>query len=196
MSKNLRFRAGLELKSNDFLNEFIVLKNIFSPIECEKIINLKGIKDQSYITTNSGPVLNYLSRRSTTNFVKFNKHMAWIVERLSYITSEANKNLYKFNISSLNDLNVLEYKENGFVANHFDLGKNDLSLRKISLVVFLSDPKDYLGGKLVFNPPKAAFLQEKGSVILFPSYLYHEVEPVTGGRRYTLVAWACGNAFQ
>jgi hypothetical protein len=196
MSGKFRYRAGLELKSNDFLNEFVVLKNIFSPVECEKIINLKGVKSQSYITYDTGQYLNYLSRRSTTNFITYNKYMTWLLERLSYIISEANKNLFKFNISTLNDLNVLEYKKDGFVFNHFDLGKENLSLRKLSLVAFLSDPSDYQGGRLVFNPPKAEFSQEKGSVIIFPSYLYHAVEPVISGVRHTLVAWACGNAFK
>jgi PKHD-type hydroxylase len=191
-----RFRAGLDIKANDFLNEFVVLKNIFSPIECEKIINLRGNKGSSYVTSETGPILNYLSRRSSTNFIHFNKHMTWVLDRISFVINEANKNLYKFNIAYLNDINILEYKPEGFFGMHLDVGMDQLSYRKLSLVAFLSNPEDYEGGKLTFYQKETNFTQDKGTVILFPSYLYHQVEPVTKGLRYTMVAWACGPPFK
>jgi PKHD-type hydroxylase len=196
MSRKYRFRAGLELKTNNFLDEYIIVKNVFSAIECEKIINLKGKKDHSYIGTESGQVLNFNSRRSTTNFININKHMTWVLDRLANVVTEANKNVFKFNVSVLNDFNILEYKAAGFVASHFDLGREDLSFRKLSLVTFLSDPDEYKGGKLFFNHRESDFTQERGAVIIFPSYLYHQVETVSSGVRYTLVAWACGNPFR
>jgi len=30
---------------------------------------------------------------------------------------------------------------------------------------------------------------------VFPSFLYHRVQPVTSGKRYSLVIWNCGNPF-
>jgi predicted 2-oxoglutarate/Fe(II)-dependent dioxygenase YbiX len=33
---------------------------------------------------------------------------------------------------------------------------------------------------------------ERGSVLAFPSFLYHRVTPVTGGVRRALVAWIAG----
>ena len=32
--------------------------------------------------------------------------------------------------------------------------------------------------------------------IAFPSYVLHEVQPVTKGTRYSLVAWAAGKPFK
>ena len=32
----------------------------------------------------------------------------------------------------------------------------------------------------------------QGSIIVFPSYMYHQVTPVTKGNRYSLVLWALG----
>ena len=35
----------------------------------------------------------------------------------------------------------------------------------------------------------------KGSIIVFPSFVWHRVKPVTSGTRYSLVAWHLGNPF-
>jgi PKHD-type hydroxylase len=37
--------------------------------------------------------------------------------------------------------------------------------------------------------------KERGSVIVFPSFLYHQVTPVTRGTRKVLVNWYCGQPY-
>jgi PKHD-type hydroxylase len=76
--------------------------------------------------------------------------------------------------------------------------------RKLSMSVQLSKPKDYEGGDLKFNlrgldsqngdtvmspPPE---FKQQGSIVVFPSFLWHKVEPITKGIRYSLVMWAIG----
>ena len=39
-------------------------------------------------------------------------------------------------------------------------------------------------------------LKGKGNLIVFPSQLWHEVEKITKGLRYSLVAWASGDHFK
>ena len=39
---------------------------------------------------------------------------------------------------------------------------------------------------------KETIENKQGSMIIFPSNLYHEVEPVTKGTRYSLVQWYKG----
>lgn len=66
--------------------------------------------------------------------------------------------------------------------------------RKLSVTVQLSDPQDYEGGQFEFSevetPPMEA--RDKGTVLVFPSYLQHTVLPVTSGVRKTLVGWFVG----
>jgi PKHD-type hydroxylase len=38
--------------------------------------------------------------------------------------------------------------------------------------------------------------KEQGFVALFPSYVLHEVKPVTSGTRYSLVSWITGKPFK
>ena len=39
-------------------------------------------------------------------------------------------------------------------------------------------------------------LRNKGSLVVFPSYLWHTVHPVTSGRRLSLVLWSSGAPFR
>jgi PKHD-type hydroxylase len=78
-------------------------------------------------------------------------------------------------------------------------------LRKLSVVISLSDPKDYEGGDFEFqfrgsdDPTLTKIVPEikpKGSVLVFPSYIWHRVKPITKGLRYSLVAWVRGNPYR
>lgn len=78
-------------------------------------------------------------------------------------------------------------------------------VRKISMTVNLTDPKNYAGGNLKFDfghhRAKGRFhvcreIRPTGSIIIFPSFLYHCVTPVTRGTRYSLVLWSLGKPFK
>ena len=77
-------------------------------------------------------------------------------------------------------------------------------VRKISMTVNLSNPFDYEGGNLKFDlgpHVKERYkicneIRPQGSVIVFPSFMYHCVTPVTSGTRYSLVLWCMGKPWQ
>lgn len=78
-------------------------------------------------------------------------------------------------------------------------------IRKLSMTISLSDPKDYKGGNLRFDfGPHADHkryhtckeIRPRGSIIIFPSHVYHQVTPVTTGTRYSLVAWSLGQPWK
>ena len=80
-------------------------------------------------------------------------------------------------------------------------------IRKLSVTVTLSDPKDYKGGELEFdfrqNDPdkkrqirKCKEILPKGSLVVFPSFVWHRVCPVTKGERNSLVIWNLGYPFR
>jgi len=43
---------------------------------------------------------------------------------------------------------------------------------------------------------QAKEILSKGSIIVFPSFLWHRVKPVTKGTRYSLVVWNLGYPFK
>ena len=63
----------------------------------------------------------------------------------------------------------------------------------MSMSLILND--DYEGGDLIlYGAGKVK--QEIGSMVFFPSFLLHEVMPVTKGTRYSLVMWFLGNPWR
>ena len=105
------------------------------------------------------------------------------------------------------DAEDLPLKEDGkSLVPLFSQDKNKWGkVRKISMTVNLNNPKDYEGGNLkfdlgphyrgerfkVFND-----MRPQGSIIIFPSFMYHCVTPVTSGTRYSLVLWLLGKPWQ
>ena len=83
-------------------------------------------------------------------------------------------------------------------------------IRKLSVTISLSHPDEYVGGNLEFDfrnqvdwdrNKKAAIhscegIRPRGSIIVFPSFVWHRVAPVTKGTRYSLVIWNLGYPFR
>eukprot|EP00944_MAST-04C_sp_MAST-4C-sp1_P004514 g4514.t1 len=97
----------------------------------------------------------------------------------------------------LETLQVMKYteKDKGFYDSHIDSGLfTSTAFRKLSVTVQLSNPKDYSGGQLELYTSKKPerMPRERGTAVIFPSYMLHRVTPVTKGTRYSLVAWFRG----
>ena len=87
-------------------------------------------------------------------------------------------------------------------------GKNvDGKYRKLSLTLQLTDQTEYEGGDFQFawiihgrkdlvHITTADDLKEIGTIIIFPSFIWHQVLPVTKGKRESLVNWSLGEAFK
>jgi len=80
-------------------------------------------------------------------------------------------------------------------------------IRKLSLTLQLTDKTKYEGGDFQFmwiNNKKKDLLdittvddaKDIGTVIVFPSSIYHQVLPITKGKRESLVNWSVGLPFK
>ena len=71
-------------------------------------------------------------------------------------------------------------------------------IRKLSISIQLTDPKEYEGGELIlYDCEKGEEMnKEQGTLIMFPSYTLHEIKPVIKGERNSLVTWVTGNKFK
>jgi len=60
--------------------------------------------------------------------------------------------------------------------------------RKLTAIALLSDPSDYQGGDLTFYMPNESKQMPKtmGTVIVFPSWMWHGVDKINSGLRYSL----------
>jgi len=170
---------------------------------------------QLYPQSISNEIINNIIKDvgKTTKATTFNKEddtagrkssVSWITDisvlNLLYDYVEAsNAKAFHVNLYRQADIQYTEYNgnENGHYDMHHDIDwtRNDGLDRKLSVTVQLSDPNEYEGGQFEFlecESPNAKELKQKGTVLIFPSYLQHKVNPVTSGIRKSLVAWFQG----
>lgn len=120
-------------------------------------------------------------------------------ELLSFV-NEANA--VAFNVDIQQEMREMQFTEyhadySGRYDWHHDVNwENHKNFdRKLSIVVQLSDPNTYEGGRFEFSEvetPKYEEFRKQGSILIFPSYLLHRVTAVTKGVRYSLVSWVRG----
>ncbi|GFM31490.1 2OG-Fe(II) oxygenase [Novosphingobium sp. PY1] len=121
-----------------------------------------------------------------------------IVSRIMTFVSSSNRTNFGADIVAPFDLQFTQY--NATNAGHYDWHQ-DVWLesprpfdRKLSVVVQLSEPDEYNGGEFEFfglQNPGATFAN-RGSMLIFPSFLQHRVLPVVNGKRQSLVTWVEG----
>lgn len=132
-------------------------------------------------------------------------NLLWLYQRLREKIMWANQDYYRFNLTGLGEaIQFLRYdapegdNPGGHYNWHQDFGGGYSSNRKLTIVIQLSDPKDYEGGRLSmfadgeYEIPHA----EQGDAVMFISWQPHKVSTVTKGRRYSLAIWVSGPQFQ
>jgi PKHD-type hydroxylase len=159
--------------------------------------------------------LKDLKKKRDSNIAWLNDR--WIYNEIQPYIHEANKLAgWNFDWDYSESCQFTKYKLNQFYDWHCDSwegaynNSNDLNLhgkiRKLSVTCSLSDPKDYEGGELEFDfrnmdpdkttVRKCAEISQRGSIVVFPSHVWHRVKPVTKGIRYSLVIWNLGYPFR
>jgi predicted 2-oxoglutarate/Fe(II)-dependent dioxygenase YbiX len=93
----------------------------------------------------------------------------------------------------------IRYPDGGFYRPHIDCGVDpqwpDAARRAASMIIFLNSAgqsgADFDGGSLRLFPSNEAIevVPEAGLLVAFPSDVLHEVTPVRGGTRDTIVDW-------
>ena len=134
-------------------------------------------------------------RHSNVRWLRRTPDTYWIYARLMERILDLNDRYWRFDLDLLSDdIQYGEYAEGGHYAWHLDLGGDNLSTRKLSFSVQLSDPDEYDGGELELNLAHSTVVapRTQGTLVVFPSFLVHRVAPVTRGVRRSLVSWASG----
>ena len=138
-------------------------------------------------------------RRSQISWLNKTPDTAWVFQKLGQIASSLNAKYYRFDLTGFGEpfqLTNYVQSEQGMYGWHQDYNTN--ISRKFSLVLQLSDPSQYEGGNLqvMTGGQPETVRKQRGLVAAFPSYVLHQVTPVTSGNRQSLVAWASGPAFK
>jgi len=193
-------------------NEYYYFTEAIDKKTCNKIIKA-GKKDFGEATV--GPsgkgIVDKQIRISKTAW----SNDQWIYDLIwPYMETANAQSGWEYDIKAAESVQITRYEKGGFYNFHKD-GKSDNlgaynepenkfrhgNVRKLSMAIILND--DYEGGGFEFatlekevSTTYTPDFNKLGSIIVFPSFLTHRVEPVTKGTRYSAVSWFVGPPFK
>lgn len=181
-------------------SEYVFYDRFFTPKEVDDIRGLWDAEQEVDATLSGGNVEeDDLLRKTKLMYLEDSHDNAWMYQKLGQVGIQCNHERYGYDLLGFHHLlQLARYREGDFFDWHLDFGAGEISHRKLSISVQLSDPDEYEGGDLQFmvnqniiNAPR-----EKGTVIIFPSFILHRVTPIIKGTRHSIVAWLGGPPYR
>lgn len=183
--------------------------DVFTPEECKHIIAMGKKLEQMDGTIGNKDSDSYSVnkdiRRSKVGAFHPGQDTAWIFERVSHNINLLNNEFFKYDIYGFDYIQFGQYdaKDRGLYSWHPDTMYNEANLhpglfRKLSISILLNHDFDggkfqiMMGGPDLVNEPE----MHTGTMLIFPSYLTHQVTEVTKGCRMSLVIWVVGPKFR
>ena len=151
-------------------------------------------------------------RKAKTRFLSGD----WMYQKINPFLQEANKKGdWNFNVNWFEPAQITQYQKGEFYNWHTDEHESPYpadhpnknyrnKIRKISCTLQLSRADTYEGGSLDLTLPACREGQvglkkiklnkpmDIGTLIFFPSFVTHQVNPITRGTRHALVLWGLG----
>jgi len=206
-------------------NYYWYFKSAIPPRICDDIIRY-GLSQAETIARTGGygdkeltkEEIKDMKRKRNSDLVWLND--TWIYREIHPYLIEANKNAgWNFEWDWSESCQFTKYKLNQYYDWHCDSWDKPYDkpntpqhgkIRKLSMTCQLTDGSEYKGGELEFDfrnydphmrdeskhLKQAKEILPKGSIIVFPSFVWHRVKPVTKGVRYSLVVWNLGYPFK
>jgi|TARA_R110001583_G_scaffold114313_1_gene264762 PKHD-type hydroxylase len=191
------------------LNNYYCVFKKGLPIEfCDKVIALAANQNR-----NKASVSNKDNTKRISNITWLDE--SWIYETLKPYIDKANQDCdWNLQWDYTEKAQFTEYEKDQYYKWHIDqldkpyserFGKDyQGKIRKLSVTISLSNPEDYDGGRLEFytsTPYKKKIIScdqilDKGSLVIFPSFIWHQITPVIKGTRKSLVLWNLGNPYK
>ena len=206
-------------------NYYWYFKSALTPRFCDEVIKY-GLSQAETMARTGGyedkelskQEIKDLKRKRNSDLVWLND--TWIYKELHPYVHEANRNAgWNFDWEKSESCQFTKYNLNQYYDWHCDSWDKPYDkpntpdhgrIRKLSMTCQLTDGSEYKGGELEFDfrnydpyareehkhCKKAVEILPKGSIIIFPSFVWHRVKPVIQGTRYSLVVWHLGYPFK
>jgi PKHD-type hydroxylase len=161
----------------------MIEKKLFSINECKFLLSLSNDKLflQSKTTKHGG--IQVVSNARTSSEVEVDLNFD--------ISSKILKNIKQFGVVSLPSFcTILKYEVGQEIKKHKDDGLLYENRYK-TMIIQLSDESEYEGGELCIfeNNNEVVASKEIGNVILFNSSMYHSINKIQSGTRYSMIFW-------
>jgi len=202
------------------INNFFYFPSVIPEKICDDIVRTAKFYNNFQLAKTGKFSFKNLKKKDVENLKKTrNSNICWLNDSWIYdltkpFLDEANSKLFKFEYDYIEQIQFTEYG----IDQHYDWHKDSWEepyknnsnlnyngkIRKISLSLILSDINNYVGGDFQFDYKIkkqkiitcSGEMKKKGSILIFPSYVYHRVTPIISGTRHSLVMWALGKPFK
>ena len=202
-------------------NYYWYFSGVLTPKFCDEVIQYANAQKESIARTGgydkadlSKEDIKNIQRKRKSDLVWLND--TWIYKELHPYVHKANEMAgWNFDWDFSESCQFTIYKKGQYYDWHCDSwdkpydkeGPEKGKIRKLSVTVSLTNPKEYKGGELEFDfrnldPDKKPNIRTcteilpKGSLVVFPSFVWHRVKPITEGERNSLVIWNLGYPFK
>jgi PKHD-type hydroxylase len=193
-------------------NLFWVFENAVPNRICDYILQHGKAQKEKFATTGESDDLpldnkNVEKLKKVRNSKVVWLNYPWLYREIHEWLNLANRNAgWNFQWSSSESCQFTKYS--GDEKQHYDWhtdsapNPNEYGLiRKLSMSLSLVDGTEYEGGDFEVNDlspqnnkiHQVKSLKKKGSIVVFPSFVWHRVTPITKGTRYSLVSWHLGS---
>lgn len=191
------------------LSNILIIPNVISKKGLKKLkehIQKSGVEDLSVFDPHKSNQTRESHWRVDKNIRDTQcVSMSGIENQLEQLFRETVKEIinpfYGIEVTSSELPQILSYSPGGHYKPHVDAEavwkspKGELLWKKsvdrdLSIIFYLND--DFEGGEFVFPELRVRVRPEPGMLVCFPSnhFYLHGVEPVTKGKRYSIVTWA------
>ena len=199
-------------------NNYWWFKNAFSAEQCDRIIKMGMYENFELGDINRNNKRTVEEEDKEDLFKTRNSHVSWIDEPWIYnilkkYIDSANKSAgWNYDWDWTEMLQFTKYDVGQFYdwhpdQHHYVYPEDDTNVnmrgkyRKLSTTLLLNDSSEFKGGELEFHFNRketkvAEELTSRGTLVVFPAFVYHRVREVTEGTRYSLVSWSIGAPFR
>ena len=186
----------------DTVRSYAYINSMFSPEECNGIVAMckDNFKMRAGEVLNGAETLQVESYRdSNIAFCPPTKELAWVYQRITDGVTLLNKDYFNFDLWGFSE--GLQFTEYVAPAGKYDAHIDKMNMgviRKLSIVVQLSDENSYEGGnfEIIEGKTPEQLSRTQGTLLAFPSYVLHRVTPITQGTRHSMVGWITGKPFK
>ena len=178
----------------------VTVPQVLTRGQCELVIHDAtkiGMK-RAPVLSKDGTNVRSFTRTCDSCWVPKSPNFQWLYNYVAAVTDDVNSEHYQFDITDMQQLQVLRYRPGQWFKWHFDTIETEGDIRKMTMVINLSRPEEYiLGGLMVdgnwHNSEKS---RQQGSASFFPAWMKHCARAPIWGTRWALVAWITGPAWK
>tara|TARA_B100002019_G_scaffold274420_1_gene271362 strand:- start:12144 stop:12767 length:624 start_codon:yes stop_codon:yes gene_type:complete len=187
-------------------NPYYFARNVLTPYECESLWKTYWETDHIFsekVSDESSPWYKYFRELRARQHMFIDEPTAWLDDIVDYQVKKANAENFFLDISfGLMSKQLIRYTEADFFSEHDDTNHwdNHYYDRKLTVIIQLSQANSYAGGHTLveqhLNIKQPDHQKEIGSILIFPTFAIHEVEPITEGERKAFICWYGGPKFR